>query len=258
MRQHVADRALLERSGMGGWLRHGVDPWQWKAFKDERRAAAVCSARRPHRQPQQATGRSLTGGHFPERGIAMTDIRDARILILATNGFEQLELTVPRDELREAGAKVDVATPDGKPIRGWNKTDWGDTAEADLKIADARPDNYQALVLPGGQINPDLLRVDADAMKVIRAFLDSGKPVAAICHAPWLLIQADAVRGLSLTSYRSIRKDVENAGGKWVDKEVVVDQGIITSRSPDDLKAFVPKIIEEVKEGRHQERKKAA
>lgn len=187
----------------------------------------------------------------------MTDIKDAKILILAANGFEQQELTVPRDELRKAGAKVDVATPDGKPVRGWNKTDWGDTAAADLKIADVKTEDYQALVLPGGQINPDILRINADAMKVIKTFLESGKPVAAICHAPWLLIQADAVRGLQLTSYKSIRKDVENAGGKWVDKEVVVDRGIITSRSPDDLKAFVPKIIEEVREGRHQPRKAA-
>lgn len=187
----------------------------------------------------------------------MTDIHDARILILATNGFEQLELTVPRDELCKAGAKVDVATPDGKPIRGWNKTDWGETVEANLKIADARLDDYQALVLPGGQINPDLLRINPDAMEIVKTFLDSGKPVAAICHAPWLLIQADAVRGLTLTSYKSIRKDVENAGGNWVDKEVVVDKGIVTSRSPDDLNAFVPKIIEEVREGRHQQRKAA-
>jgi len=187
----------------------------------------------------------------------MTDIKDARILILAANGFEQLELTVPRDELRKAGAKVDVATPDGKPVRGWNKTDWGDNADADLGIAEVKPEDYQALVLPGGQINPDLLRINADAMKIIKTFLDSGKTVAAICHAPWLLIQADAVKGLSMTSYKSIRKDVENAGGKWVDEEVVVDKGIITSRSPDDLKAFVPKIIEEVKGGRHSQRKAA-
>jgi protease I len=187
----------------------------------------------------------------------MTDMKDARILILATNGFEQLELTVPRDELRKAGAKVDVASPEGRPIRGWNKVDWGEMVTSDLKIADAKPENYQALVLPGGQINPDMLRINPDAMKVVKEFVDSGKPVAAICHAPWLLVQADAVRGLNLTSYKSIRKDVENAGGKWVDKEVVADQGIVTSRSPDDLKAFVSKIIEEVREGGHQPQKAA-
>jgi protease I len=133
-------------------------------------------------------------------------------------------------------------------VRGWNKTDWGESTDADLKIADADPEAYQALVLPGGQINPDILRVNADAMKVVQSFIDSGKPIAAICHAPWLLIQADAVRDLTLTSYKSIRKDIVNAGGKWVDREVVVDQGIITSRSPADLQAFVPKIIEEVEE----------
>jgi protease I len=187
----------------------------------------------------------------------MPSIREARILIVATDGFEQLELTVPRDELRKAGARVEIASPKGQPIRGWNFTDWGETVPSDLKIADAKPEDYAALVLPGGVINPDKLRVDESAMKIVRAFLQSGKVVAAICHAPWLLVQADAVRGLDITSYKSIRKDVENAGGKWVDKEVVVDHGIVTSRSPDDLKAFVPKIIEEIEEGRRERRSAA-
>ncbi|MEA1676386.1 type 1 glutamine amidotransferase domain-containing protein [Nitrospirillum sp. BR 11163] len=181
----------------------------------------------------------------------MADIHDARILILAANGFEQSELTVPRDELRKAGAKVDVATPDGQPIRGWNHTDWGETVEADLRIADTKVEDYQAVVLPGGQINPDLLRVNPDAVRRVTDFLDSGKVVAAICHGPWLLVEADALRGRRATSYKSIRKDVENAGADWVDEEVVVDNGVITSRSPDDLPAFVAKIIEEVGEGRH-------
>lgn len=185
----------------------------------------------------------------------MADIRDARILMLAANGFEQDELTVPRDELRKAGAKVDIATPDGKRVRGWNHTDWGKTVEADLKIADVKPAGYQAIVLPGGQINPDVLRINPDAMHIVRAFIASGKPVAAICHAPWLLAEADAVRGLTMTSYKSIRKDMENAGAKWVDKEVVVDQGIVTSRSPDDLPAFVAQIIEEIAERRHTDRR---
>lgn len=187
----------------------------------------------------------------------MPSIRDVRILILAANGFEQSELTVPRDKLRKAGAHVDVASPDGKPVRGWKVRDWGDTADADLAIPAVKPEQYHALVLPGGQINPDLLRVNPDAMKVVRAFLDSGKPVAAICHGPWLLVEADAVRGRELTSYKSIRTDVKNAGGKWVDKEVVVDQGLITSRSPDDLEAFVAKIIEEVEAGRRHDRRAA-
>jgi protease I len=184
----------------------------------------------------------------------MTQIRDARVLILAADGFEQSELTVPRDELRKAGARVDVASPDGKPIRGWKTKDWGDTIEADLKIAMANPADYHVIVLPGSQINPDVLRVNPDAMKTVRSFLDSGKPVAAICHGPWLLVEADAVRGLKITSYKSIRTDVKNAGGNWVDQEVVVDNGIITSRSPADLPAFVAKIIEEVKEGRQAQR----
>ncbi len=184
----------------------------------------------------------------------MTNIREARVLILAADGFEQAELTVPRDELRKAGARVDVATPDGKPIRGWKVKDWGDTVEADIAIAKANPADYNAIVLPGGQINPDILRVNQDAMTVVRAFLESGKPVAAICHGPWLLVEADAVRGRSVTSYKSIRTDVKNAGGDWVDEEVVVDDGIITSRSPDDLPAFVAKIIEEVEAGRHARR----
>jgi protease I len=187
----------------------------------------------------------------------MPNIQNARILIIATTGFEQLELTVPRDELRKAGAKVDVASQDGKPIRGWNVKDWGETVPADLKIADAKPDDYIALVLPGGVMNPDTLRVDENAMRIVRSFLNSGKVVAAICHAPWLLVQADACRGRTLTSFKSIRKDVENAGGHWVDKEVVTDNGIITSRSPADLKAFVAKIIEEIGEGRHQRSKVA-
>ncbi|HEY9569090.1 MAG TPA: type 1 glutamine amidotransferase domain-containing protein, partial [Thalassobaculum sp.] len=168
----------------------------------------------------------------------MPDVRNARILIMATNGFEQSELEVPRDELRAAAAEVHVASPDGRSIRGWNKTDWGRMAPADLKLADVDPGDYDALVIPGGQINPDLLRVDRDAMTVLRGFLDSGKPVAAICHGPWLLVEADAVRGRDVTSYKSIRRDLENAGGNWLDEAVVVDQGIITSRSPADLAPF--------------------
>lgn len=181
----------------------------------------------------------------------MTDIKDARILIIATDGFEQSELEVPRDRLRQAGASVTVASPDGDQIRGWDKGDWGRNVPVDSAISALSISNYDALVIPGGQINPDKLRADTQAMRVVRDFLKTGKPVAAICHGPWLLVEADALRGRNVTSYHSIRRDVENAGGKWVDKEVVVDQGIITSRSPEDLDAFVKKIIEEVAEGRH-------
>ncbi|MBS7546030.1 type 1 glutamine amidotransferase domain-containing protein [Ancylobacter oerskovii] len=187
----------------------------------------------------------------------MPDIHDARILIISANGFEQSELTVPRDDLRAAGARVEVASPDGQPIRGWKGKDWADTVEVDLSLTAVRPQDYDALVIPGGQINPDLLRVDANAMKIVRSFLDSGKVVAAICHGPWVLVEADAVRGRTVTSYASIRTDVRNAGGRWVDREVAADQGIVTSRSPADLKAFVAKIVEEIREGRHDRRRVA-
>ncbi|HEY5047792.1 MAG TPA: type 1 glutamine amidotransferase domain-containing protein [Rhizomicrobium sp.] len=187
----------------------------------------------------------------------MPDIKQAKILIIATHGFEQAELEVPRDKLRAAGATVKVASTDGKPIRGWDHKDWGRTSEADMKIADAKCADFDALVIPGGQINPDTLRINDDAMRVVREFLESGKIVAAVCHGPWLLIQADAVKGRQMTSWKSVRKDLENAGANWVDREVVVDDGIITSRCPADLDAFTAKIIEEVREGRHQQRQAA-
>jgi len=184
----------------------------------------------------------------------MPGIKQSKILIIATHGFEQSELEMPRDKLRAAGAEVTVASPDGKQITGWDHTDWGRPADVDIKISDAKESDYTALVIPGGVMNPDKLRVDEDAMTLVKAFLASGKVVAAVCHGPWLLVQAGALKGRQATSYGSIRKDVENAGATWVDEKVVVDNGIITSRNPDDLPAFISKIIEEVQEGKHYRR----
>ncbi|WP_077145616.1 type 1 glutamine amidotransferase domain-containing protein [Sphingopyxis sp. KK2] len=167
-----------------------------------------------------------------------------RILIMATDGFEQSELEVPLKRLQDAGAEIDIASLETGDITGWDEDDWGDEIEVDLLIADAKAEDYDALVLPGGQINPDLLRVDDKAIALIKAFADAGKPVAAICHAPWLLVEAGLAKGRKMTSYKSIRTDVANAGAEVVDEEVVVDGNIITSRCPDDLPAFCDAIID--------------
>lgn len=166
----------------------------------------------------------------------------AKILIMATHGFEQSELETPRDKLREMGATVHIATPDGEDIKGWDEDDWGREAQADLKIEDVNIDDYDALVLPGGQINPDILRTNETAVKLVKGFSASTKPVAAICHAPWLLAEADVVRNVRLTSYPSIRTDLKNAGADVVDEEVVVSDNFVTSRNPGDLDAFVDTI----------------
>ncbi len=184
----------------------------------------------------------------------MTSIDKAKVVILATDGYERSELRVPLDELRKRGAEVKIASIKTGQIKSWDQSDWGDSVDVDLAATDVVTGDFDALVLPGGQINPDKLRADEGAMRVVREFTKSGKVVAAICHAPWLLIEADAVRDRKVTSYGSIKTDVKNAGGQWLDEEVVVDQGIITSRSPDDLDAFVDKIVEEIEEGNHPRR----
>jgi protease I len=193
---------------------------------------------------------------------SMADIKQARILIMATDGFEQSELLVPQERLTEAGATVEVAAPKSRmkdgTIYGWNESDWGKKVSVDKDIEDVKVADYDALVLPGGQINPDKLRVEPRAVEIVREFMNAGKVVAAICHAPWLLVEAGVIKGRPCTSYHSIKTDVINAGGQWRDEAVVTDKGLITSRNPGDLEAFSAKIIEEVQEGSHAGRRVAA
>lgn len=167
-----------------------------------------------------------------------------KVAILVTNGFEQVELTEPREALEGAGAQVDIVAPHSRSVKGWKHTDWGDNFPVDVELAKARPEAYQALVLPGGVMNPDSLRIDEDAIAFIRHFVSEGKPIAAICHGPWPLIEAGAVSGRMMTSYRSIRSDLNNAGAYWVDEPVVVDRGLVTSRHPGDLRVFNKKMID--------------
>jgi protease I len=181
----------------------------------------------------------------------MPKIAESRIAILATDGYERSELREPLEKLRGHGAKVEVISPKAGEIRSWHKKDWGDSVAVDRTVGEARPDEYDALVLPGGQINPDKLRLEPEAVAFVRAFAESGKPLAAICHGPWMLVEADVVQGVAVTSYPSIRTDLVNAGADWRDGEVVVDDAIVTSRNPDDLPTFIAKIVEEIEEGAH-------
>ncbi len=166
-----------------------------------------------------------------------------RVLILATDGFEQSELTGPRDRLEKEGFEVIVASPESGKIKGWDKDDWGDKVDVDLTLDEVSAHDYSAIVLPGGQMNPDSLRLEDKAIDLIRQFDKAGKPVAAICHAPWLLIEAGLVKGKKMTSWPSVRGDLANAGANVVDQEVVVDGNIITSRKPDDIPAFSQAVI---------------
>ena len=180
-----------------------------------------------------------------------------KVAILATNGFEQSELEIPRDRLKAAGATVDIVSPESAEIKGWDKKDWGRSVKVDKTLNEVSADDYDAIVLPGGQINPDLLRVNDKALALITSVFNQKKVVAAVCHAPWLLIEAGVIKGRKVTSYKSIKTDVINAGGRWEDSQVVVDQGLITSRNPGDLEAFSAKIIEEMMEGKHTQRSAA-
>ncbi len=176
-----------------------------------------------------------------------------KVAILATEGFEQVELLEPRKALEAEGAKTTLVSPKEGKIKAWNMTDWGQEVPVDLALDSASAQDYDALLLPGGVINPDKLRVIPKAVQFVQQFFESNKPVAAICHGPWMLVEAGAVAGRTLTSWPSLQTDIRNAGGNWVDQEVVTDHGLVTSRKPDDIPAFNRKIIEEFAEGRHQE-----
>jgi len=185
------------------------------------------------------------------------DIQGKRVAILATNGVEQVELTEPRKALEQAGAHTELVSPEAGKIKAWNFSEWGDEFDVDVTLDTANPDDYDALLLPGGVMNPDRLRMNEKAVAFVRAFYEQGKPIAAICHGPWLLAEADIVRGRRVTSYPSLKTDLRNAGADRVDEEVVTDEGIVTSRRPDDIPAFNRKMIEEIAEGRHERRKAA-
>lgn len=181
----------------------------------------------------------------------MNELQGRKVAILVAKGFEQDELAQPKRALEEAGAKAMIISPEKGPLRAWKYDDWGDAFEVDMPLSEANPDDFDALVLPGGVINPDRLRLYPEAIRFIRAFFDAAKPVAAVCHGPWTLIDAGVVYGRRVTSWPSLKTDLKNAGAHWVDQEVVVDSGLVTSRKPDDLPAFNRKLIEEIHEGIH-------
>jgi protease I len=170
-------------------------------------------------------------------------LQGKKVAILVTDGFEQVELTKPRQALQEAGAETRVVSPKSGKVRGWNHKEWGNEIPVDVELKSADPAQFDALLLPGGVMNPDNLRMDPYAVQFTRHFFDAGKPIAAICHGPWTLVEADVVRGHTLTSWPSLKTDIKNAGGNWVDKEVISENGFVTSRKPDDIPAFNREMI---------------
>jgi protease I len=181
----------------------------------------------------------------------MQKLNGKKVAILVEDGFEQIELTSPKEALEAAGAKTHIISPKRDKVKGWEHTQWGQEFPVDVVIDQANANDYDALLLPGGVMNPDKLRTNKLAMQFVRSFFEQRKPVAAICHGPWALVEADVVKGRKVTSYKSIQTDLKNAGANWVDQEVVVDQGLVTSRNPDDLPAFNSKLVEEIAEGQH-------
>ena len=179
-------------------------------------------------------------------------LKGKKIAILATDGFEQVELTEPKKILEQAGARTEVISPKSGEIKGWKFTEWGDKVRVDKTLDEAMPSDYDVLVLPGGVINPDHLRTEPKAISFVKEFAQSGKPVAAICHGPWTLVEAGVVKGKTMTSWPSLKTDLKNAGANWVDEQVVTDGNLITSRKPDDIPAFSRKIIETVADNKQQ------
>ena len=182
----------------------------------------------------------------------MAQLDGKKVAILATDGFEQSELMEPKKALEAAGAQTHIVSLEAGSIKGWKDKNWGDSIDVDVLVSEANASDYDALMLPGGQMNPDILRVDKTAVAFVKSFFEQHKPVGAICHAPWLLIEAGVIDGRHATSYKSIETDMKNAGANWVDQEVVCDQGLVTSRQPEDLPAFNAKLIEEIAEGKHK------
>jgi len=182
-------------------------------------------------------------------------LKGKRVAALVADGFEQVELTQPKEALEQAGARVDIVSPRPGRVRGWNHTEWGDYVAVDRGLDEANVDEYDALLLPGGVMNPDHLRMNPRAVQFAKQFATAGKPIAVICHGPWTLVEAGVVNGVRMTSWPSVKTDLVNAGANWVDEEVVTDRGIVSSRKPDDIPAFNRKMIEEFAEGRHQQRR---
>jgi protease I len=175
--------------------------------------------------------------------MANNNLQGKKVAILVTDGFEQVELLEPRKALDEAGAQTQVVSPKDGKVKGWNTKEWGNEVPVDVPLKSARPEQFDALLLPGGVMNPDHLRMDPQAVAFVKHFADAGKPVAAICHGPWTLLEAGAVRGKTLTSWPSLKTDLKNAGANWQDKEVITDGSIVTSRKPDDIPAFNREMI---------------
>jgi protease I len=187
-----------------------------------------------------------------------TELKNKRVAFLATDGVEQVELTEPWKAVEQAGGDPELISLEAGKIQGFKHHDKGDTFPVDKTVDEASPSDYDGLVLPGGVINPDALRMHENAMDFVKAFFEQGKPVGAICHGPWALVETGMVKGRKVTSWPSLKTDIRNAGGSWVDKELVIDRGLFTSRKPDDLPAFCKKLVEEIAEGKHAEQREAA